>query len=71
MWCDLGEGADSLALSKIASARKVVYVPGATFMTDMSKPCSGLRMNYSTMPDERITEGVRILGEVFTDALKK
>lgn len=71
VWCDLGEGADSLALSKIASARKVVYVPGATFMTDMSKPCSGLRMNYSTMPDERITEGVRILGEVFTDALKK
>lgn len=71
VWCDLGNGADALALSKAASARKVVYVPGATFMTDMSKPCSGLRLNYSTMPDERIAEGVRILGEVFTEALKK
>ncbi len=71
VWCDLGEGVDTQKLAALATARKVVYVPGATFMTDMSKPCSGLRLNFSTMPDERIVEGIRILGEVFHDALKK
>lgn len=70
VWCDLGNGIDTLALSKKASERKVVYVPGATFMTDMDKTCSGLRLNYSTMPDERIVEGIRILGEVFAENLK-
>jgi 2-aminoadipate transaminase len=71
VWCDLGEGVDTQKLAAAATARKVVYVPGATFMTDMSKPCTGLRLNFSTMPDERIVEGIRILGEVFHDALKK
>ncbi|MBP5617703.1 MAG: PLP-dependent aminotransferase family protein, partial [Clostridia bacterium] len=49
IWCDLGHGLDTLALSKKAIEQKVVYVPGNTFMTDMSKPCSALRLNYSTM----------------------
>lgn len=70
IWCDLGHGLDTLALSRKAVEKKVVYVPGNTFMTDMSKPCSALRLNYSTMSDERIVEGVRRLGEVFTEAMK-
>lgn len=69
IWCDLGHGLDTLALSKKAIEQKVVYVPGNTFMTDMSKPCSALRLNYSTMSDERIVEGVRRLGKVFGEAL--
>ena len=69
IWCDLGHGLDTLALSRKAVEKKVVYVPGNTFMTDMSKPCSALRLNYSTMSDERIVEGVRRLGKVFTEAL--
>lgn len=70
IWCDLGHGLDTLALSKKAIEQKVVYVPGNTFMVDMDRPCSALRLNYSTMTDDRITEGIRRLGTVFHDALK-
>lgn len=69
IWCDLGHGLDTLALSKKAIEEKVVYVPGGTFMVDMEKPTSTLRLNYSTMPDDKIVEGIRRLGVVFQKAL--
>ena len=69
IWCDLGHGLDTLALSKAAIAEKVVYVPGNTFMVDMDIPCSSLRLNYSTMSDEKIVEGIKRLGKVFRNAL--
>ena len=69
IWCDLGHGLDTLALSRQAIAKRVVYVPGNTFMVRMEEPCSALRLNYSTMSDEKITEGIRRLGEVFREAL--
>ncbi len=70
IWCDLGHGLDTLALSKKAIEQKVVYVPGNTFMVDMTLPCSALRLNYSTMSDDKIVEGVKRLGTVFGEALK-
>ena len=70
IWCDLGRGLDTLALSKKCVERKVVYVPGNTFMVDQDAPCSALRLNYSTMSDERIVEGIRRLGEVFAEAVR-
>ncbi|MBQ8907199.1 MAG: PLP-dependent aminotransferase family protein [Clostridia bacterium] len=70
IWCDLGHGIDTLALSKAAIAEKVVYVPGNTFMVDMDAPTSTLRLNYSTSSDERIEEGIRRLGRVFAAALQ-
>ena len=69
IWCDLGNGIDTLALSKKAIEKKVVFVPGNTFMIDMDKPCSALRLNYSTMTDERIVEGIKRLGEIFCEAV--
>ncbi len=69
IWCDLGHGLDTLALSKEAIAEKVVYVPGNTFMVDMDERCSALRLNYSTMSDDKIVEGIRRLGKVFHKAL--
>ncbi|MBQ0084231.1 MAG: PLP-dependent aminotransferase family protein [Clostridiales bacterium] len=70
IWCDLGHGVDTFELSKKAIENKVAYVPGNTFMTDMDKPCSTLRLNYSTMSDEKIIEGIKRLGTVFADAIK-
>ena len=69
IWCDLGHGLDTLSLSKEAIAEKVVYVPGNTFMVDMDERCSALRLNYSTMSDEKIVEGIKRLGKVFHKAL--
>ncbi len=69
IWCDLGHDLDTLALSKEAIAEKVVYVPGNTFMVNMDEKCTALRLNYSTMSDEKIVEGIRRLGKVFNKAL--
>lgn len=69
IWCDLGHGLDTLALSKKAIEEKVVYVPGNTFMVDIDAPTSTLRLNYSTMSDEKIVEGIKRLGKVFKAAL--
>ncbi len=70
IWCDLKHGIDTLELSKKAVENKVVYVPGNTFMVDMDKPCSCLRLNYSTMSDEKIVEGIKRLGEIFCKVIK-
>ncbi len=70
IWCDLGEGFDTQALAPKAVAEKVVYVPGSAFMVDMEAPCSALRLNYSTMSDERIVEGIKRLGKVFGAEIK-
>ncbi len=70
IWCDLGHGLDTLSLSKKAIEQKVVYVPGNTFMVDMNAACSALRLNYSTMSDDKIVEGIKRLGVVFREAVK-
>lgn len=70
IWCDLGHGVDTQALAATCAANKVVYVPGSTFMVDMDKPSSALRLNYSTMSDERIGEGIRRLGAIFSEVVK-
>ena len=69
IWCDVGHGIDTLALAKEAIQKKVVYVPGNTFMVDIDRPTSTLRLNYSTVSDERIVEGIRRLGDVLTNAM--
>ncbi|MDD6871624.1 MAG: PLP-dependent aminotransferase family protein [Clostridiales bacterium] len=70
IWCDLGHGVDTQALAATCAANKVVYVPGSTFMVDMDKPSSALRLNYSTMSDERIGEGIRRLGAIFSEVVR-
>lgn len=70
IWCDLGHGIDTQALSSTCAANKVVYVPGCTFMVDMDAPRSTLRLNYSTMDDERIEEGISRLGKIFSEVIR-
>lgn len=62
IWCDLGHGIDTYALAKKASEHKVSFVPGNVFMVDSAKKTSTLRLNYSTMSDENIVEGIKRLG---------
>jgi len=69
IWCDLGHGLDAAALAPQAAANKVVFVPGSAFMVDGERPTSTLRLNYSTMSDERIVEGIKRLGDLFTRVL--
>lgn len=69
IWCELGHGLDTAELAKKALEKKVAFVPGSTFLTDMDQKCSALRLNYSTVTDEKIVEGIRRLGTVVCEAL--
>lgn len=63
VWCDMGGEYDTLEVYKECIKQKVAFVPGAPFMADPSKRCSAFRLNFSTMPDEKIVEGMAILGK--------
>jgi len=64
IWCTLPEGIDTIELSRKAVEKKVAFVPGSTCMVDQNKVCNSFRLNYSTMSEEKIEEGIKILGEV-------
>lgn len=66
MWATLPEG-DSAKLVKTCANRKVAFIPGSTFMTDLNKPTSSFRLNYSMMSDEKIVEGIGILADVLNE----
>ena len=70
IWCDLNGDYDMNEIAKKCTARKVACVPGSTFMTDLDKPCSAFRLNYSTVTDEKIVDGIKILGEVLSEVVK-
>ncbi len=69
IWVTLPEGIDTQKLFQEAVEKKVAFVPGAAFMTDADKVTSSLRLNYSTMPDEKIERGIQILGELLNSKL--
>ena len=71
IWCDIGKGYDAKDLAAMCAERKVVFVPGSTFMVDMDAPCSGFRLNYSTMSDEKIEAGIKVIGECLYELLGK
>lgn len=63
IWCDLGAGIDAAAFTKKLLQQKVAVVPGSTFLTDETKPCSCIRLNYSMPSFEQIDQGIEILGK--------
>lgn len=63
VWCN-APGIDTLKLSRECTEKKVLIVPGNNFATDQSIENSGFRLNFSTMPNDKIVEGVKRLGEV-------
>ena len=70
VWCDMGGDYDTIQVYNECIRHKVAFVPGAPFMADPSKRCSAFRLNYSTMPDEKIVRGVSILGDVLKEYTK-
>lgn len=64
IWATAPKGTDTLKLMAEAIEKKVAFVPGNTFMTDIDSPSNSFRLNYSTMPDEKIIKGISVLGEL-------
>ncbi len=63
VWCELPEKVNMLEFVTECIANKVAVVPGTAFMiNDEETNC--FRMNFSTPSDEKIVEGMKILGKV-------
>lgn len=66
LWVTLPKGMDAKALAAKATARKVAYVPGAPFYPNGGHG-NHLRLNFSTMQENRIVEGIKILGHLLNE----
>ena len=64
IWAKLPERVDMLQYVNKLLEQKVAVVPGTAFMVDDEKPCSYIRLNFSTPSDEDIVKGVKIMGEI-------
>ncbi len=70
LWCTMPEGVDCQEVFKAALERNVAFVPGSTCMVDLEAKNNCFRLNYSTMPDDKIEEGIKILGEILAGYVK-
>ena len=71
IWCTLPEGYDSAEFARFAVTKKLAVVPGSAFNCDTEAPSNSFRLNYSTPTDEQIEAGIKILGEIAREYLKK
>lgn len=70
IWARLPDNVNMLDYVNKLLERKVAVVPGTAFTVDDTKPCSYIRLNFSTPDDESIVEGVKIMGEAARDFIK-
>jgi 2-aminoadipate transaminase len=63
VWVTLADGVDAAVLLPTAAAHGVTYLPGAWFFPEPA-PSPTLRLNFSTLPEDRIAEGIRRLATV-------
>lgn len=68
-WAELPEYINTETMATEALAQQVAYVPGIGFFPNGNNHHC-MRLNYSCMPDERIEEGIRRLGDVIRNNLK-
>ncbi len=68
VWVTLPEGMDAKAISPRALERKVAYVPGEAFYPNGGNG-NHMRLNFSTMREDRIEAGIRLLGQILTEEL--
>src|SRR5690606_38085828 len=66
IWVTLPAHLDGSRLLERALARNVAFVPGAPFYADHPK-ANTLRLSFVTVSEERIREGIAILGELIAE----
>lgn len=64
IWVTLPKHVNMQEFVKKALAQNVAVVPGHAFLDDDNKECHSFRMNFSTPTNEKIIEGIRLLGEL-------
>lgn len=68
-WVKLPEYINARDLLEICLKENVAFVPGGPFFPNGGKE-NYFRINYSNMPEERIVEGMKILGKILHNAVK-
>ena len=68
-WAELPDYIDTKVMATQALAQNVAYVPGIGFFPNGNNHHC-MRLNYSCMPDDRIEEGIKRLGNVIRENLK-
>ncbi len=68
VWVDLPDHINTRELLKLALKKKVAFVPGGSFYPQGDCE-SSLRLNFSTMENEKIVEGIKILGSLLKEVI--
>ena len=63
LWIKGAEGLDSLQLAEELQAEGVLIEPGAPFFDNQDALCPYFRIAFSSIPTERIADGIRILAK--------
>ncbi len=70
IWATLPKGSDMMDFcTKAVKDYKIAVVPGTAFMINENDKTDSFRLNFSTPSDDKITEGIRILGGMTKDML--
>ena len=70
IWVELPEEINATELMHKALEKKAAFVPGAPFYANGGHE-NTFRLNFSSMPDERIEKGMKIMTEVLKDAFSR
>ena len=65
-WVTLPEHIDSTQLLAKAIEQNVAFVPGEPFYASRGL-ANTLRLSFATVPEEKIREGIAILGKLFKE----
>lgn len=69
VWVELPDHINTRELLKKAVEKKVAFVPGGSFYP--AGDCeSSMRLNFSTMEDDKIVEGIKILGQLLQEEIQ-
>lgn len=69
-WVELPDYINTNEMAKQCLAQNVAYVPGDGFFPDAGHN-NCIRLNYSCMPEDKIVQGMTILGQVIKANIKK
>ena len=68
-WVELPAHMNARELFKKAIEKEVAFVPGGSFYPNGGYE-NTMRLNYSNMPEDKIREGIRRLGEVLHEMVQ-
>lgn len=68
IWVTLPEHIDGTELLARAIARNVAFVPGAPFYAGAEQKTNTLRLSFVTVSEEKIREGIAILGQLIKES---